>query len=74
MATIKHQGSMKITHCERCGTLRVERTDVWADTYVPKLVGRCRVFAATLGPSWGHLWVKLGIAESVNLPGRRFGD
>ncbi len=58
--------SRPIFWCERCGTVSTP-----TDTYVPKLVQRCREFGATLGPGWGALWIRLGIAESIALPEER---
>lgn len=60
------------SHCSRCGTVTVclDGTD-HRDVYAPALVERCRKFGATLGPAWGALWHRLGIAEAVNVPGER---
>lgn len=52
--------------CPRCGTIK-EKDGVGAPQF-PLLVGRCRRFAETLGPSWAQMWKILGIAESINLP------
>jgi len=38
------------------------------EVFVPKLVERCRQFSDTLGPAWSQLWVRCGIAESINRP------
>ena len=54
-------------HCPRCGTFRS------ADgmTTTPALVARCREFETELGPFWGKLWHKTGIAEAIHQPERR---
>ena len=63
-----------IAHCERCGTLVVERgrQTSWQDVYVPKLVKRCRTFAdEMLGPPDGGsgvlrtVWDYRGIDECI---------
>ena len=56
-----------IFHCPRCGTLKTD-----SDVYAPKLVGRCRNFGAFLASGTAReLWVREGIAESINVPGER---
>jgi hypothetical protein len=49
--------------------------------YVPKLVERCRAFAAdpllpllAVSGEVGKLWHRLGIAESLNIPENRSPD
>ena len=63
-------GEDTILHCPRCGTLQV--VFEWrTETYVPKLVERCRQFATGLEmdkASDYSSWQRLGIAESINLP------
>jgi hypothetical protein len=61
--------------CPRCGTVKVDAFGQHGDkVYVPALVERCRKFAAEF---WGNepttppIWWRLGIAESINLPGER---
>lgn len=58
--------------CPRCGTLVTEQPNglvVHRDVAVPKLVDRCRQFAA--GGLDEDAWYGLGIAESINLPHQR---
>lgn len=69
--------------CPRCGTVVVDAFGQHGDrVYVPKLVGRCREFAAqeyaAYSPEKGHgvvdappRWRAIGIAESINLPTER---
>lgn len=54
--------------CPRCGTLRQDSYVGLGTDSQPKLVERCRRFGETLGPSWGALWHRLGIEESINPP------
>ncbi len=72
--------------CERCGTTIIERRKQFdapfterVGVFVPKLVGRCREFYAEATKhttEWDKAillpnWNRLGIAESINLPGDR---
>ena len=52
-------------HCPRCGTVKH-----WGIVSVPKLVDRCRQFGDALEPL-RELCKRLGIAESINVPGER---
>lgn len=52
-------------HCERCGTLVVERI-TRRDVYVPKLVERCRQYRANHPVALS--WDSLGIAEAIRPP------
>jgi hypothetical protein len=66
--------SMAVAICDRCGTCVVSvRGDIgWEarDTYVPKLVGRCREYekAFAEGTAFSRSWHTLGIRESINRP------
>lgn len=53
--------------CPRCGTITINQLT----TGVPILVERCRIFQSQLGPSFRGFWDRLGISESINLPGKR---
>lgn len=64
--------------CPRCGTVVVTEPGEADEIYVPKLVERCRMFAAEL--LLRGIWVQQdllallsghGIAECINPPGRR---
>ena len=62
--------------CPRCGSLSYSEPEKAVD--VPKLVDRCRKFAADpfmplqlVGRKPEQLWVCLGIAEAINLPENR---
>jgi hypothetical protein len=56
-------------HCPRCGTVVARRGSVWVDTYVPRLVERCREFGPVgLTNALRALWWSLGIEESIRLP------
>jgi hypothetical protein len=64
--------------CPRCGTIKERLWAAEAPFYVdefeaPKLVGRCREFATTQVGCGGNaaVWNRLGIAESIDLPGDR---
>lgn len=60
--------------CPRCGTVKIDDFGRHGDkVYVPKLVERCRDFKAvwTDDVVGEMLWRKLGIAESINVPGDR---
>jgi hypothetical protein len=63
--------------CPRCGTLRsLSVTNLPTDT-TPKLVERCRELEATVTasaeayPAVARDWLRLGVAESINLPKNR---
>lgn len=78
-----------VFYCHRCGTLRVmSRSDSGysGDVYVPKLVERCRAFEGsirgnhTISHSADELvsglrivWIRIGIAESIDTPENRKG-
>ena len=65
-------GEKTIYWCPRCGTLRYDQEA--PVVHRPKLVERCREFGPTIYPRSVHAWndwVRLGIAESINLPGDR---
>jgi hypothetical protein len=53
--------------CPRCGTLKSGETSIEQ----PMLIGRCRQFGQSLGPSWAQLWWTRGIAEAIDTPGRK---
>ena len=56
-------------HCPRCGTMT--NCPAKGNVNVPALVGRCLSFkAAGLTDAQKLIWHQLGIAESINLPGR----
>jgi hypothetical protein len=74
-----------VFHCPRCGTLKMETVEqlgpggsnpsIRETFYVPKLVERCRAFAAdallpllAVQGEVGKLWHRLGIMESINKP------
>jgi hypothetical protein len=66
-------GSGGVFWCPRCGGLKFVETDGCqeAKNQTPSLVSRCQEFSSTLGPEWFRLWQKLGIEESIFLPGER---
>lgn len=76
LAKLCSVGDATYSMCERCGTLRVRIAGATeAVVYVPKLVERCRKYAASvlssnIMPSEIRTseWVRLGIAESINVP------
>lgn len=57
-------------YCPRCGTLRREFSEV-ESAEVPKIVERCRAFAAGLAGADLANWIGFGVAESINKPGER---
>lgn len=63
--------SISIWHCERCGTLAVSHGGIKLEVYRPKLVDRCRDYAAENKSFLGLGWVALGIFESIRPPGER---
>lgn len=60
--------------CPRCGTT-IRRPEGQPDSvYVPKLVDRCREMEVMFVRDDGELaraWRRIGVAESINLPGNR---
>lgn len=76
---------ISVAHCPRCGTLTVTRTTTDGDgdeeklshhsnTYVPKLVERCREFERGIPTnvvSEMREWKRIGIAEAINKPEER---
>lgn len=60
-----------VWHCPRCGTVKHHN-----QSYVPKLVERCRRFERQemVGCVSREVdkWKGLGIAEAINPPGERF--
>lgn len=65
-------GNGTVRWCERCGTVRVSAGSTH-ETYTPKLVDRVRRLRdeAPLSDTAARLWVSLGIAESIDPPGKR---
>ena len=73
----------QLFHCGRCGTVVEIEADGAHHPHGPKLVERCREFRAARHPSFkaevgifgdpvlAAEWYRLGIAESINLPGDR---
>lgn len=59
----------RMFHCPRCGTL--VGSPVAGAVHVPALVRRCREFKVYAGATAEPNWNRLGIAESINLPGNR---
>ncbi len=63
--------------CPRCGTIRARADEPGVANPLflnqsPKLVERCREFAATAtGSNLLSCWHRLGIAESINTPENR---
>jgi hypothetical protein len=82
LARLAASGRCDVYHCERCGTAVVRYASGFSEAYRPKLVNRCRAFAAkVLSTSdvsgadfrWAE-WRRLGIAESIDkLTKRRTG-
>lgn len=64
--------NVRVFWCPRCGTIRREVGD-WSADDVPRLVGRCRQFAAAMVSGVCHAtdWIRLGISEAINKPGER---
>jgi hypothetical protein len=69
MENIEHL-ECRFQWCPRCGTLNIP--GLFEPTTVPKLVARCRAFEKCITLE-GELiiWTKLGIRESINVPGDR---
>ena len=62
--------------CPRCGTLLVKSGIISTaedETAAPDLVRRCKEFEARIDPGEqaGIAWKRIGISESINLPGSR---
>ncbi len=72
-------GGSPIFWCPRCGTLATVDDGLGTLNYeTPKLVERCRQFAAdpllpllAVSGTVGRLWNRLGIAESINTAANR---
>lgn len=65
--------AVRVFHCERCGTAVVEFQVVRRqDTYVPKLVERCRQFRAAMTDGADACeFDRLGVTESIYPPDQR---
>ncbi len=64
-----------IFHCERCGTVtHAVATSLGPNrVYVPRLVDRCRRYEDMMRSERAdaYQWRRIGIAESINVPGKR---
>lgn len=63
-------GGQPVFWCPRCGTVE-DHADGITDVGVPKLVERCRAFAAETRADLLEGWQRLGVAESIHLPADR---
>jgi hypothetical protein len=71
------EGESRLFLCPRCGTVKFEHPHGEPTVYVPKLVERCREFEERrylVSAGDFRPWFTLGIAESINLPGKRPGE
>lgn len=72
----------RVYYCPRCGTMTILHDATGrVDTYVPKIVERCRKFEKEVvvgmfrpGEAPRDDWTQIGIAESINPPGKRPGE
>jgi Zn-finger nucleic acid-binding protein len=73
MARLASDNGFSFFLCPRCGTVS-RQGGTMPETYVPKLVERCREFEKTHIPrtsGYMDLWKRDGIAESIHVPGER---